>query len=339
VAHTPNFFIVGAPKSGTTSLYEYIKGHPQVFMSAVKEPNYFAPDLADPRDRMLHYPDDERAYLDLFAGAGDAARLGEASVRYLYSRQAPGLIGAASPGAAIVIMLRNPVDMAHSLYMHMVASGVETAPTFADALAAEDARHRGRDVPPRMNPRLSTYRDRASYGGQVPRWLDVFGRERVHIIIFEDFARDPAAELNRLLSFLGLDTSYRPADFRTHNPAHASSSRLFRRMLSSRPSQWLVWTALPRVIGDKRTRRLVQSFRHSRLHRRNIERPAIEPELRARLEGEFLPDVVAIGQLLGRDMSQLWFGRPLAPEAAAAAADAKELPAKEPAAAHAVRAE
>jgi hypothetical protein len=189
-----------------------------------------------------------------------------------------------------------------------------------------------------MNPRLSTYRDRASYGSQVPRWLEVFGRDRVHIIVFEDFARDPAAELNRLLGFLGLDTSYQPADFKTHNPAHASSSRLFRRMLSSRPSQWLVWTALPRVIGDKRTRRLVQSFRHSRLHRRNIERPAIEPELRARLEGEFLPDVVAIGQLLGRDMYQVWFGRPLAPETRAAAA-AKGPAANEPAAAHPVGAE
>lgn len=310
MAHTPNLFIVGAPKSGTTSLYEYLKDHPQVYMSPVKEPNYFAPDLADPRDRMLHYPADEKAYLDLFADAGAAVRRGEASVRYLYSTEAPGLIRRAAPDAAIVIMLRNPVDMAHSLYMHMVAAGLEEAETFAEALAAEDGRHRGEGVPPRMNPRLSTYRDRATYGTQVPRWLEVFGPERVHTIIFEDFASNPEAEFVRLLGFLELDTTYRPSDFRTHNPAHATSSRLFRRMLNTRPAQWFAWRALPRVVGDQRTRRLVQTFRNSRLHRRKAERQSIEPDLRARLETEFLPDVENVGRLLGRDLVKQWFGSP-----------------------------
>src|SRR5687767_12353755 len=157
-------FIIGAPKSGTTSLFEYLKAHPQVFMSQVKEPNYFAPDLADEGDNMLRHPVDEARYLDLFAGAGAALRRGEGSVRYIYSRAAPQLIHAVAPDPRIVVMLRNPVDMAHSLYRHMVAAGVEDLPTFEQALDAEDDRHQGRRVPARMNPRLSTYRDRARYG-------------------------------------------------------------------------------------------------------------------------------------------------------------------------------
>ena len=307
----PNLFIVGAPKSGTTSLYEYLKDHPQVFMSVVKEPNYFAPDLADPRDRMLHYPRDEKAYLSLFADAGGALRSGEASVRYLYSTVAPGLIRAASPDALIVIMLRNPIEMAHSLYLHMVAAGIEDAGSFAEALQAEEDRHRGVGIPPRMNPRLSTYSDRARYGAQLPRWLEAFGRDRVHTIVFEDFVLDPAGDFRRLLTSLGVDPDYRPSEFVAHNPAHGSSSTRLRRVLDTRPAQWLAWRGLPLVVGDRRTRQLVQSFRHSRLHRRSIQRPVIPPELRERLERELEADVALAGSLLGRDLVQRWFGRPV----------------------------
>lgn len=330
MTHTPNLFIIGAPKSGTTSLYEYLKGHPQVFMSVVKEPCYFAADLAfDHSGNFLVYEKDAGLYDDLFAEAGDAALLGEGSTRYLYSHDAPALIHKASPDARIIAMLRNPVDMIHSLHAHKLAAGTEDITDFEDALAAEPDREQGRRLPAHSNPKLSTYRDRAKFGEQLPRWFDEFGRARVRVIIFEDMVRDSAGEFRSLLEFLGVDPSYEPESFAAHNTAHGARSTFIRRVLNGRFPQWLVWGLLPRIIGDTRTRGLVRRFRHSWFHRKPITKGKLSPELRRRLEDDFAPDVARLSALLGRDMSQLWFGRPLGTTSSAA----------EPAAAPAVSAD
>jgi hypothetical protein len=312
VAHTPNFFIVGAPKSGTTSLYEYLKGHPQVFMSAVKEPCYFAADLAlDKSGHFLVYGRDASLYADLFSDAGDASIIGEGSTRYLFSRDATRLIHDASPDARIVAMLRNPVDMIHSLHAHKLAGGTEDLADFEQALEAEVDRAEGRRLPADSNPKLATYRERARYGEQLPRWLDQFGRDRVKVIIFEDMARDPAGEFRKLLEFLAIDPDYMPESFAAHNAAHGTRSSLVRKLLRGRLAQWLAWTVLPRLIGTTRTRALAQRFAHSWIQRRQVAEDKLAPAQRRRLEDDFAPDVARLSGLLGRDMSELWFGRPI----------------------------
>ena len=135
-SRTPDLFILGAPKSGTTSLYEYLKGHPEVFMSVVKEPCYFSRDLAlDDSGNFLVFGRDEKHYFDLFNDAGDAKRVGEGSTRYLYSNDAPALILEAQPNPFAIAMLRNPVDMIQSLHAHKLAAGTEDEPDFEKALA------------------------------------------------------------------------------------------------------------------------------------------------------------------------------------------------------------
>ena len=310
MSRIPDLFIIGAPKCGTTSLCEYLKGHPQVFVSAIKEPNYFARDLAlDPSEQSLRFGRDEARYLALFDGAGDAKRAGEGSTRYLYSHDAPQLIKDASPDARIVAMVRNPVDMAHSLYDHKVAAGTEDLPTFEQALAAEDDRHAGRRIPPHSNPKLATYRDRARFGEQLARWFDVYGHDRVHVIVLEDFIADPAVQFRGLLEFLDVDPDWHPDSFATHNAAHGSRSRVLQRVLLSRPMQWAAWRALPRVVGDTRARQLVSRFSKSQLRRRSIAREPIPAQLRRQLEDEFMPDVKLLSTQLGRDLGTLWFGR------------------------------
>jgi len=330
VARIPNFFIVGAPKSGTTSLYEYIKGHPQVFMSDVKEPCYFAADLAlDKPGHFMVYERDAKLYDELFTAAGDAKIVGEGSTRYLFSRDAPRLIHAASPGARIVAVLRNPVDMIHSLHAHKLAGGTEDLADFQQALDAEADRAEGRRLPEFSNPKLATYRERARYGEQLPRWFEEFGRDRVKVIIFEDMLRDPAGEFRALLEFLGINPGYAPESFAAHNAAHGTRSGLVRRALRGRVAQWLAWTILPRIIGPTRARGLAQRFGHSRFQRKAISKGKLAPDVRRRLEEDFAPDVARLSSLLGRDMSQLWFGRPVATGIGVAA---------EPAAAQAVSA-
>jgi hypothetical protein len=317
VTRTPDLFIVGAPKSGTTSLYEYLKGHPDVFMSVVKEPCYFARDLAlDDSGNFLVYGRDEKLYYDLFSEAGDAARAGEGSTRYLYSQDAPALIHEASPNAYVIAMLRNPVDMIHSLHAHKLAAGTEDEPDFEKALEQEADRHAGRSIPKHSNPKLATYRDRAMFAQQLPRWFETFGKERVHVGILEDMVRDPAAEFRRVLEFLEVDADWQPESFAAYNTAHGARSMFIRRALNGRIPQWIVWKALPRVIGDTRTRGLVRDFRHSWFHRKKIEKGKMSAELRRRLEDEFMPDVTALSRMLGRDLGELWFKRPVLGDAA-----------------------
>jgi hypothetical protein len=311
MTRVPNLFIVGAPKSGSTSLYEYLREHPDVFMSAVKEPCYFAADLAlDKSGNFMRYGQDEKLYFDLFSEAGDAKVAGEASTRYLYSQQAPRLIHGIAAEARIVAVLRNPVDMMHSLHAHKMAAGTEDIADFEQALAAEDDRHAGQRIPPFSNPKLATYTDRARFGEQVERWIATFGRERVRVMIFEEMVADPALAFRRLLEFLGIDPDFQPSSFAAHNVAHDSRSPTLRRVLNSRVPQWVAWRLMPRVIGDLPTRTLVRRFSQGTLQRRQIERAALSPELRRRLEAELAPDVKRLSQLLGRDMSLFWFGRP-----------------------------
>lgn len=316
MTRTPDLFIIGAPKSGTTSLYEYLKAHPQVFMSVVKEPCYFARDLAlDDSGNFLVYGRDEKLYYDLFAEpeAAAAARAGEGSTRYLYSHDAPALIHEASPGAFVIAMLRNPVDMIHSLHAHKLAAGTEDEPDFEKALAQEADRAAGRLIPKHSNPKLATYRDRAMFAEQLPRWFDTFGRDRVLVGILEDMVRDPAAEFRKVLEFLQIDAAWQPESFAAYNTAHGARSMIIRRALNGRIPQWFVWRALPKVLGDTRTRALVRDFRHSWFHRKKIEKGALTPELRRKLEDEFMPDVARLSEMLGRDLGELWFKRPALP--------------------------
>lgn len=306
----PNLFIIGAPKSGTTSLYEWLRGHPQIYMSPVKEPCYFARDLAaDRTGGFLRFEDDRERYLALFEPAADAAVVGEASTRYLYSKDAAQLIAAQQPDARIVAVLRNPVDMIASLHAHKLAGGTEDLPDLEGALAAETDRRAGRRIPPDSNPFLATYRDRARFGEQLPRWFDAFGPSKVHVIVFEELIVQPEEQFWRLLEFLGVDDTYRPPSFAAYNIAHGTRSSLIRSALRSRLAQGFVWRVLPALIGDARTRGLSRRLSHSRVTRRPIDRGDVPVALRAELERELGPDVARLSKLLGRDLGEFWFGR------------------------------
>lgn len=204
-------------------------------------------------------------------------------------------------------VLRNPVDMIASLHAHKLGAGTEDLPDLEDALAAEDDRHAGRHIPRDSNPMLATYRDRARYGEQIPRWLDAVGREQVHVILFEEMVRDPESHFQGLLEFLGVDRSYRPPTFAAYNQAHSGRGSLVRRIALTRPAQLLAWRVLPALIGDGRTRALSRRLGHSLLRRRPVTPAEVPAELRARLEAEFAPDVARLSEVLGRDVAAVWF--------------------------------
>jgi len=200
---SPNLFLVGQPRSGTTSLDRWLSGQSQVYMSPVKEPNYFAPDLRSANDFNRR-----ASYLKLFDGAHAYPWRGESSVCYLYSSEAAERIASFCVSARIVMSIREPVDFMMSVFHKRRANprgSCETASTLERALALESQRRRGLALPRGIeSPAMLLYRERADYPPQVERFLDRFPREQIFFTGFEDLKENPTAELDRLGTFLGL---------------------------------------------------------------------------------------------------------------------------------------
>jgi hypothetical protein len=150
--------------------------------------------------------------------------------------------------------------------------------------------------------------DYARYAEQLERWFAVFGRERVHVIVFDDFAADTPGEFRRVLEFLEVDPHYKPESFAPRNVSHRQRP-LVRRLVDSRAGTWLSHDLLGRVIGENNRARLALRFRHSRLNRRLAPREDVPAAVKRQVEAALLPDVERLSQMLGRDMVQLWFGR------------------------------
>jgi hypothetical protein len=291
---TPDLFIVGAPKCGTTSLYNYLQGHPEVFLSAVKEPQFFAGDRIVKRG--MPFPEAMDRYLALFEDAGDVKRVGEASTSYLESPEAVERIRDFAPDARIVAMLRNPVDMMHSLHGMRVAQGVEPKVDFADAMADERTRPGFGTVGDQSSVR---YRDRARYADMLPGWFAAFGPERVHVIITEELAAEPAQTFARVLDFLEV-AGYQPQSFRHYNTSLRPRSVLLSRIVGRLPHR-----AVPVSRLDRLTIPLMRLLR--RTNRRRLDRPPVDPVLREQLRAEFAPDVTRLEALLGRELAGTWW--------------------------------
>ncbi len=304
----PNFFIIGAPKSGTTSLYDYLNGHPDVYMSPVKEPFYFSPDVRGGLRRRFNHGEDDDKYLALYEDARDEKRVGEASTRYLMSDVAPRLIREFAPDSLAIAMLRNPVDFVYALHNERFSQGAEDVADFATAMALDEERRAGRSLPPGSNPAGAVYRDNALFGSQLEHWFAEFDPTRIHVIVFDDFARDTPKEFRKVLEFLEIDPSYVPEEFGVSNPSHRLRGGVVRSTLKSRPAQFMAHRALPKLIGQNRTSRIAQRVRQSRINKKPNPRPPMPPELRRQLAQEFAPDVALLSRLIGRDLSAEWLG-------------------------------
>jgi hypothetical protein len=315
----PNFFIVGAPKAGTTSLYAYLEQHPQVFMCPLKEPNYFASELrlenieAEGRAKMTReMPALERYlvgngrerrfgglvtswddYISLFREASTQIAIGEATPVYLWSPTAPRNIAARIPQAKIIVSLRNPVERAFSQYLHMVTVGY-TRRSFKQEIQVSLSARRGNSAP--CWPLLEFGR----YFEQLRRYCDAFPRSRIHISLYEDLADAPAPLLANLFAFLGVDSAFTPPVLSRHLqpsvPKLAAAAYYLKK--------WQVWAYLrklaPQPLGP-RMRTLLLRSRASLF---------MEPEDRAYLTDYYRDDIEKLAVLLGRDLSS-W----LAPDA------------------------
>ena len=193
----PDFFIVGAPKSGTDALYSYLRQHPEVYFN-VKEICYFCPDLTL---QTPHFAED--VYLSYYAAATNQKAVGDGYVFHLLSEVAAIEIKAFNPDARILIMLRNPVEMVYSLYSQLVFNGDEPLSSFAEALDAEKDRRVGVGLPEhyRCPKQAFYYSTVAKYYEQVLRYTSLFTADKIHVVFYDDFKQNTALEYKKVLQF------------------------------------------------------------------------------------------------------------------------------------------
>jgi hypothetical protein len=199
----PDFFVVGAPRCGTTSFCRYLARNPQICFSQPKEPHYFTQLTRDPTQAEL-----ARDYLErCFGHCGSEHRaVGEGSVSYLYHPTTLERIRRIKPDARFIALVRNPLTMLPSYHLRMRFLLQEDEPDFARAWDLEPARARGERVPRHcLDPRLLLYSKVAQLGAQVEHLYAVAGRERSHVIVFDDLVADPLAVYRSALDFLRVD--------------------------------------------------------------------------------------------------------------------------------------
>ncbi len=262
-------------------MYTYLRQHPDIWTSPHKEPHFFGSDLS----LLPGAVREEELYLSLFAGAGSRPRAGEASVWYLLSEKAPFEIHAYAPTARILLLLRDPCQMAASLHALFLRTGNEDLPSFEEALAAEPERREGRRLAAGTYlPEGLIYTEVVRHAAKVERYFSVFGRENVHCILFDDLVRDTAGVYRRALEFLGVDPS-----FEAELDPHKANERV----------RMMVIRQLARIPAEIRRR---MRFEDMREHE-GAPRAPLPAALLERLRAAFAPDVERLGALLGRDLS------------------------------------
>lgn len=296
-ARLPDFIVIGAPKSGTTSFYHYLKTHPGIALSPRKETDYFIfgdrkPDFQGPlaqnlnRDSIYRWED----YLALFADAdpGGSRVVGESSPRYLSSHEAPARVAARLPEVKLIALLRNPVDRAFSHYAMRVRDGWEPCGNMADAMADEARRIRA-------NWASCIYLEPGYYARHLGRWLARFPREQLRIYLYEDFEARPQEVLQDTFGFLGVATDHCPDTSKRHNESGQISNPLWR----------FVWTrshGLQRALRPllpKALRLRISGFFTSR-PKQQLE---FSDDLRRTLIDVYREDITELQRLLGRDLS------------------------------------
>lgn len=226
MSNRPNFIILGAAKAGTTALYHYLKQHPQIYVTPLKETNYFALageklDFRGPGD--ADYVNslsitDEAAYRAQFDGVTDEIAVGEASPLYLYHPHAAARIREAVPDARLVAILRNPIDRAYSAFLHLVRDGREPERDFARVLQLE---------PERIAANWEHIWHLAAMGRyeeQLRRYYDLFPREQIKVYLYRDLRTDQTGVLRDLFAFLGADPDFRPDCTQRYNEATLPAS-------------------------------------------------------------------------------------------------------------------
>jgi hypothetical protein len=302
----PNFFVIGAQKAGTTSLYHYLAQHPQIYMSPIKEPCFFnhridacgkvlAEKFGNPGQRTSRFSGIED-YRALFRGAREeTVAVGEASPPYLYVPGTSERINRYAPEARVIAILRDPVDRAYSAFLHAVRIGKEPLTDFAHALLQEDERVR-------ENWHYTFhYRSRGFYYEQLRRYHGVFGREKVGVWLYEDLRKDPVGTAQSIFGFLGVEDAFVPDTSAKHNVSGVPRSRGARATIKTMDA--IASGFMKTFTTESRIYPLLSKMRNRIQGRIVAKPPTLDPKIRTELIEAYREDVLKLQELIGRDLS------------------------------------
>ena len=286
----PNFLIIGAMKSGTTALYYYLEQHPEIYMSPVKEPNFFS---SQEQENAADAVTNIGTYQHLFRGGSGKKAIGEASHSYLYEPRAAAEIRRYVPEAKLIAILRNPIDRAYSHFLHMVRSGTEHLDDFAQALQEEE------EVGIYKERTFQDYIGRGLYYDQLKRYFGTFPREQVRVYLYEDLSDAPISTVQDAFGFLKVDDSFVPDVSLRRNvsgqPKYKTLDGLLRR-------QSRIKHAAKIYLPAKMRWRLSKAF--DDLKTRNLaEPPPLQSEVRRQLIRVYREDILKVQGLIHRDLS------------------------------------
>ena len=304
------FFIVGAPKCGTSAMYEYLRSHPAIFMPRLKEPEFFATDLSG-----LSTIRTEAEYHQLFSDGGShSSACGEASVFYLYSSVAVQRILDFDPSAKFLAMVRNPLQMYPSLHSQFLYSFFEDEADCSVAWRLQERRLRGERIPKLCKePKLLQYAPICSLGEQVSRLFSQVPVENRKVVIFDDFENSPQKVYEEVLAFLGIESDGR-TDFPLVNKRKSHKNGVIGRFLQSPP----------RFLENARNRLKRSYYLHGslmgrmaykilewsrRFNSRIAGRSQLSDEFAAELADVFRDDVQLLASLVERDLGH-WLSIP-----------------------------
>jgi hypothetical protein len=295
----PDFFVIGAPKAGTTALHVALAAHPHLFLSSVKEPKFFLCDGPPPegggpgdaqslRERIWR----REEYEALFADAPAGALRGESTPFYLYDPDAQRRLQAAVPHARLIAVVRDPVDRAHSNWAHLWSAGLEPEGDFVTACRLEQRRAAAGWAP------FWRYLDLGRYGAQLQRLFGLFPREQVLVLRYRDVLDRPSATLDRICLFLGVATGV-VREIPAQNVTTQASDSVRNRVLSAALRAGVAvdhWLPAP-ALEPART------FLSRRLQTEQRRRVPLTPHERAALVGHFADDITLLEQLTGEDLT------------------------------------
>lgn len=306
ITPTPNFFVIGAPKAGTSALYFCLKQHPGIYMSPIKEPHFFtfdgqAPIFSGPKGNHFQRVgvSQARDYLCLFAGAKEQTAIGEASTTYLKSPVAAARISKFAPLANIVILLRQPADRAYSHFQYLRSQGVEPASSFAEALSLEKLRRKEGWFPGHL------YKEGGYYYSQLRAYFDCFSREQIKVYLYEEWNANPLQVLQDLFGFLGVDKEF-VSEIRRNNVTRIPKNMWLHRLaVSPMRFERLLAPVLPRA-----AHKWIISAIQGLDNRLNLASPPpIDPHIRQKLTEGYREDILKTQALIGRDLSHWLIAR------------------------------
>ncbi|GGC84820.1 sulfotransferase [Thalassobacillus devorans] len=296
-AKVPNLFMVGAAKSATTSIYNYLKKHPEIFFSDPKEPRY----LSYKHEQFPHngpngeYYDStfiktKEDYMKLFKEAANEKVIGEASIQYLYFPDIALDIKELYPDAKIIICLRNPIDRSYSSYMHNVRSGYENL-SFYDALQKEEERIN------QNYPFLWHYKEVGLYYKQVKKYLEVLGKDNVKIVLYEDINNNTQEVLQDICEFLGVNADYEFQDAgQVYNRSGKSSNPVINYLIKQ--------NLLKKIMKHPRVPKFIRNTSYTMYHQlltKFLKKEKMHEKERAYLKEYYKRDVLLLGDLIKRD--------------------------------------